>query len=46
MQVVFGGLVVIVIATGPNIRGFTPGRERLIFKGDKNPQHDFLSEGK
>jgi hypothetical protein len=27
------------------VRGFKPGRERWIFKGDKNPQHDFLRKG-
>jgi hypothetical protein len=39
--VAFGGLVVSVLATGPKVRGFSPGRGRWIFKGDKNP-----SEGK
>jgi hypothetical protein len=33
--VVLGGLVVSVIATGPKVRGFDPGRGRS--KGDKNP---------
>jgi hypothetical protein len=32
-----GALVVIVLATGPK-----PDRGRYIFKGDKNPWHDFL----
>jgi hypothetical protein len=32
-----GGLVVIVLATGPKVRGFDPDRSRWIFKGDKNP---------
>jgi hypothetical protein len=32
-----GSLVVSVLDTGPNIRGFKPGRKRWIFKGDKNP---------
>jgi hypothetical protein len=27
----------IVLATGPKVRGFKPGRGRWIFKGDKNP---------
>jgi hypothetical protein len=31
--VVFGGLVVIVLATGPKVRGFKPGQGRLIFCG-------------
>jgi hypothetical protein len=36
-HVALGGLVVSVLATGPNVRGFNPGRGRWIFKGDKNP---------
>jgi hypothetical protein len=35
--VVLGGLVVSVLATGPKVRGFNPGRGRWIFKGDNNP---------
>jgi hypothetical protein len=35
--VVLGGLVVIVLAIGPKVHGFKPGRERWLFKGDKNP---------
>jgi hypothetical protein len=34
---VLGGLVVIVFAIRPKVRGFKPGRGRWIFKGDKNP---------
>jgi hypothetical protein len=30
-----GGLVVIVLAIGPKVRGFKPDRGRWIFKGDK-----------
>jgi hypothetical protein len=41
-QDILGGLVVIVLAMGLKVRGFKPGRGRLIFKGDKNPQHDFF----
>jgi len=37
LLVVVGGLVVGVLAMGPNIRGFKPGRGRWIFKGDNNP---------
>jgi hypothetical protein len=33
--VALSGLVVTVIATGPRVRGFKPGRGRWIFKGDK-----------
>jgi hypothetical protein len=41
-KIAFGGLVVRILATGPKVRGFKPGRGRWIFKGDKNPQHAFL----
>jgi hypothetical protein len=37
VNVALGGLVVSVLATGPKVRGFNPGRGRWIFKGDKNP---------
>jgi hypothetical protein len=36
-DVVLGGLVFSVLATGPKVRGFNPGRGRWNFKGDKNP---------
>jgi hypothetical protein len=39
--VALGGLVVSVLATGPKVRGFDPGWGRCIFKGDKNPKHNF-----
>jgi hypothetical protein len=39
--VALGGLVVRVLATGPKVRGFDPDRGRWIFKGDKNPEHNF-----
>jgi hypothetical protein len=39
-----GGVVVSVLANGPKGCGFEPGRR--IFKGDKYPQHTFLSYGK
>jgi hypothetical protein len=32
-SVVLGGLVVSMLATGPKVRGFDPGRGRWIFKG-------------
>jgi hypothetical protein len=32
-----GGIVVIVLAIGPKVRGFKPGRRQWIFKGDKSP---------
>jgi hypothetical protein len=43
--VVIGGPVVITLAIGPKVREFKPGREQWTFKGDKNPQHDFLRRG-
>jgi WD40 repeat protein len=41
-----GGVVVSVLATGPKGCGFKTRPRRWIFKGDKNPQHSFLSDGK
>jgi hypothetical protein len=38
-----GGVMVSVLATGPKVRGLTPGQE--IVKGYKNPQHAFLQRG-
>jgi hypothetical protein len=35
--VVLGGVMVTVLAIGPKVRGFKPGRERWISKGDNNP---------
>jgi hypothetical protein len=43
--VVLGSIVVSVLAIGPKVRGFKPGRGRLLFKGDKNPWFDFLRMG-
>jgi hypothetical protein len=37
--------MVSVLAFGPNVLEFKPGRGQYIFKGDKNPQHDFLQRG-
>jgi hypothetical protein len=45
-RVALGGLVVSVLATGPEVRGFDLDRGRWIFKGDKNPEHLFLRRGK
>jgi hypothetical protein len=36
----------LLVATGPKGCGFEPGRGDWFFKGDKNPQHTFLSDGK
>jgi hypothetical protein len=41
-----GGGVVSVLATGPKGCGFKTRPRRWIFKGDKNPLHTFLSDGK
>jgi hypothetical protein len=34
-----------VLATGPKVRRFNPGRGRLISKGNKIPQYAFLRRG-
>jgi hypothetical protein len=34
-----------MLAIGPKVRGFKPGRGRLIFKSGKNPYHFFLQKG-
>jgi hypothetical protein len=34
--------MVIVLSIGPMVRGLKPGRERLVFKIDKNPYHNFV----
>jgi hypothetical protein len=39
-------VVVSVLATGPKGCGFKTRPRRWIFKGDKNPQHTSLSDGK
>jgi hypothetical protein len=41
-----GGVVVSVLAIGPKGCGFKPGQGDGLFKGDKNLQHTFLSDGK
>jgi hypothetical protein len=38
--------LVSVLATEPKGCGFKTLPRRWIFKGDKNPQHTFLSDGK
>ena len=41
-----GGPVVIILATGSEIRGFKPGRGRWIFFSErKNPEYNFLWKG-
>jgi hypothetical protein len=37
IKVARGGLLVFVLATGPKVRGFKPGRGQWTFKEDKNP---------
>ena len=40
-----GDPVVIILASGSEVRGFDPGRSRWIFSGHKNPECDFLRKG-
>ena len=40
-----GGPVVIILATGSEVRWFKPGRGRWIFSERKTPQYDFLRKG-
>ena len=37
--------MVIILATGSEVRGFNRGRGRLIFSERKNPEYDFLRKG-
>ena len=39
------GPVVIILASGSEVRGFDPGRGRWIFSERKNPEYDFLRKG-
>ena len=39
------GPVVIILASGSEVRGFDPGRGRWIFSECKNPEYDFLRKG-
>ena len=40
-----GGPMVIILATGSEVRGFKPGRGQWISSERKNPQYDFLRKG-
>ena len=40
-----GGPVLIILATGSEVRGFNPARGRWIFSERKNPEYDFLRKG-
>ena len=40
-----GGLGVVILASGSEVRGFDPGRGRWIFSECKNPEYDFLRKG-
>ena len=40
-----GGPVVIILATGSEVRGFKAGRGRWVFPDRKNPEYDFLRKG-
>ena len=37
--------VVMILATGSEVRGFKPGRGRWIFSESKIPEYDFLRKG-
>jgi hypothetical protein len=43
--VVLGGVMVSVFVTGHKVHRLKPGRGRLIFNDDKNPQNAFLQKG-
>ena len=40
-----GGSVVIILASGSEVREFDPGQGRWIFSERKNPEYDFLRKG-
>ena len=40
-----GSPVVVILATGSEVRGFKLGRDRWIFSARKNPEYDFLRKG-
>ena len=40
-----GGLVVIIIVTGTEVRRFKPGGADEFFQSIKNPEYDFLQKG-
>ena len=40
-----GGPVVIILASGSEVRGYDPGRGRWIFSERKNPEYDFPRKG-
>ena len=40
-----GGPVVVILATGSEVRGFKHGRGRWCFSESKNPEYDFLRKG-
>ena len=40
-----GGPMVIILATGSEVRGFKPGWGRWIFSERKNSNYDFLRKG-
>jgi hypothetical protein len=45
LELVVGGLVVIMLAIGRKVRGFKPRRGRWIFKDDNSPLHAFHRRG-
>jgi hypothetical protein len=45
LSVILGGIVLSSLPIGAEVRGFKPGRGRLILNGDKRPQLAFLQSG-
>jgi hypothetical protein len=43
--VILNGVMVSMLAIGPKVHKFKPGRAGWIFKGNKNLQHAFLKSG-
>jgi hypothetical protein len=37
--------MVIMLVIGPKVHGFKPHPRVMVFKGDKNPDHNFLPRG-
>ena len=40
-----GGPVLIILASGTDVRGFDPDQGQWIFSERKNPEYDFLRKG-
>ena len=44
-RVDYGGPMIIILASGSEVRGLDPGRGRWIFSERKNPEYGFLRKG-